>query len=822
MALNRPLVRIAADFTAGPPGDVLAGFTAIGLGAGPTAVRAWATQRGRQYELGHAEAGTLTLDVTDASEYLNPVNTGSPWNSGPNKLLPYRRIQIGAWWNAATNSTAGNLLNPANRSSTASTFYDPSFESLNVWWGVLTGSPTRTIVGSPVHSGSSAMSVVCAAATDVPVFRMMTVPGQMYTVSLWIQVSAAHTVTATFLDYPNAAGATLATTASTTTGAYERLVLTGVAVGAVSAVKLVVTAGTFSTTYFVDDVQAELGATATTFTSSGPTYVPIWTGYIERYPQSWDMAGFRGVKPLTAVDALSPLSRIVISQSYLATILADNPTAVLPYSEPGPPHLGLRPVGGSVPVGYTHLGSNGSVNYGGDTFLDNGRALTVVQQNKDPATSGDPLYITLAGTFGGVISVDPQGFTLEMWMRWSAGTAYFGAGIQVAGEDPNTEALGLQKYVGWTTLAGKLGLNFTDPNGGSVPPFGPPGITGYPDGIWHYMVLVFPGGSTIKAVTDANVGGAPSLGFTPSQTLGINNVFVQTTTYFADPVSKLSVANLAIYPTALSNTTLAAHYQRGIGYLGESSGARAGRLLTQYWAAASVVAAGVATMAPDYSYDGRGLLGVLEEIADTEQGLVWCDRAGVIHFDSRDTRTLAGQTPVAVFGENTAGGELPYESLTYDFDPTYVYSEADLTSYTGTVIKTVNATSQTNYGQRILSATIQAADDYQVAQAGVFFTTRYAAPKLRISSMVLDPGSNPLLWSAVLALDIGTRVTVKRRTSAVTVSADYFIEQISHQVNNDESSWKVSYQLSPVFLPTVWILGDATYGVLGTTTVCAY
>jgi len=603
------------------------------------------------------------------------------------------------------------------------------------------------------------------------------------------------------------------------------LVLTGTAISAFSAVKLVVTAGTFTTTYFVDDVQCELGSTASTFTSTGPVYSPMWTGYIERYPQSWDMAGFRGVKPLDAVDALSPLSRIVISQSYLDTIKADNPTAVISYTEPGPPHLGIRPVGGSVPVGYTHLGTNGSVNYGGDSFLDGGRAITVVQQNADPIVSGDPNYITYAGTRAATVSLDPSSCTLEGWIKFSSGTVYFGAAAVPFEEDVNTEAAGPSKQLGWYTSSGRLKVHFNDPNGGSHPLviIGNGGdFIGYPDGKWHYMVLLLPGSSTIKYAVDSFVSSATSLGFTPSQSVGFNNFYLDSTTYFSDPLSALSVAYLTAYPAILTTSQMTTHYQRGIGYLGEASGARVSRLLTQYWAAASTVAAGVATMAPDYSYDGRGLLGVLEEIADTEQGLVWCDRAGVIHFDSRDTRALAGQTASFVFGEDTAGGELPYESLTYDFDPTYVYSEADLTSYTGTVIKTVNAASQTNYGQRILSATIQAADDYQVAQAGIFFTTRYAAPKLRISSMMLDPGSNPLLWSAVLAMDVGTRVMVKRRTSAVTISADYYIEQIAHQVSNDDSSWKVSYQLSPVFLPTVWILGDATYGVLGSTTICAY
>lgn len=822
-SLNQPLIRVAANLTAGPPGRPTADFAAVALGGsgGPTAVTALSTQRGRQYELGHAEAGTLTVDVTDILEYLNPANTASPWNSGANLLLPYRQIQWGAWWNTATNSTAGNLLNSANRSADTSTAYDPSFEASAIWWGSLTGSPTRSIVTTPVHSGTKAMSVTCGASTDVPVFRMMTVPGQTYTISLWINVAASHTVTMTFLDFPNAAGTTIGTAANVGTGAYERLVVTGKAVGAISAVKLAVTAGTFSTTFYVDDVQAELGATATTFTSSGPRYFPIYTGYIERYPQRWDNAGFRGLKPLTCVDALSVLSRTVITQSYLDTIKTDGPSLIIPYSDTGPPHTVQRPDGGTPMLGYTHPGTGGTVNYGGDTFLDGAQAISVVQQNASPPISGDPAYITYAGTRGGVLSLNPQAFTLEAWVKFTAGTIYLGAAALQLAEDPNGEATGPQKALQWYTGAGTLFVVFNDPNGGSKG-VALGGGSIFPDGAWHYLTIML-AGTTLQSGRDAVANSPQSLGFTPSSSIGLDNFFLNATTYFADAVSSVSVAYLAAYPVVLSSTQRALHYQRGIGYLGELSGARALRLLTQYWSASVVTAAGVTTMAPDHQYNGRALLSALEEIADTEQGLIWVDTAGIPHFDSRHTRILAGQTATYVFGENTAAGELPYEAVEYDFDPTYVYSEADLSTYSGTVIKTVNPVAQANYGQRILSATYPAATDYQVQQAGLYFTTRYATPKLRIAKLSLNPATNPLLFTAVLSMDIGTRVTVKRRTSpGVTVNADYYVEQISHHVTPGTSDWLVELQCSPVFVPSAWILGDSTYGVLGSTTTTVY
>ena len=78
------------------------------------------------------------------------------------------------------------------------------------------------------------------------------------------------------------------------------------------------------------------------------------------------------------------------------------------------------------------------------------------------------------------------------------------------------------------------------------------------------------------------------------------------------------------------------------------------------------------------------------------------------------------------------------------------------------------------------------------------------------------------MWHTVLGLEISQRVTVKRRSDSLTTSNDYYIEQIIHNVNSDTGEWTVDLQLSPVFNPTAWFLGDATYGVLGTTTIPVY
>lgn len=841
MSRTYPLMSITADFTQGPP--FIPGNSGVQLlpttaANNNPACRGWSTTRGRQYELDVVQAGTASLDVVDPAEWLNPVNTGSPWNSGANSLLPYRCTQIAAWWNGATKSVAGNMLNSTNiiTGSTTAT-YDPSFEAggLGGWFGIA-GSPTLVSSTAQHFDGTKSVSITYGSGSDVAAVALpATVPGQQWTFSLYVFVPASHTVTASLYNFPT--GAPLASATSSTTAAWQRLTLTATPTTRYAIVQLSVASGTFATTVFIDAMQLEFGSSASAFTTSGPTFFPIFTGYIERYPQQWDSQGFRGLRPLEAVDALSPLSRTIISQSYAATVLADGPAVFVPYNDDSFPQTVIRPTGGAPYTGYQAIGSqSASVSFGGDTFLDGSKAVTLSQQNADPLTSNDNTQTTRLGTRYGSLVMDPQAFTFEVWIRWTAGQTWFGAGALAAGESTTDPTIhdGPISAFGFRTITNTQTVYFKDLNGVLQMATSPVFATIiFADAGWHHLILSGIGSNQWRAARDSiarvgtyNVSNPPAM--------KIDNIYEYVNTFYGDTISTASFANGALYNFALTPAQITNHYQRGIGYLGELSGARALRLLTKYWSTNVVTDAGKTLMAPDFSYSGRGMLDVLQEIADTENGLVWVDADGQVHQDSRETRYTATTsiTSQFTFGENSGAGELPYVELEYDFDPTYVYSEADLTAGgSGNQLPpVVNATSQTAYGQRILSKTLQMQNDWDVNQAGLFYVQRYAKPAgaagtgvpPRISKMTLNPAANPALFAAVLSMDIGTRITVKRRTSAVTISGDYYVEQINHDASGDASSWKTDLQLSPVFVSQPWILGDAVKGVLGTTTVCVY
>jgi hypothetical protein len=90
--------------------------------------------------------------------------------------------------------------------------------------------------------------------------------------------------------------------------------------------------------------------------------------------------------------------------------------------------------------------------------------------------------------------------------------------------------------------------------------------------------------------------------------------------------------------------------------------------------------------------------------------------------------------------------------------------------------------------------------------------------------MLLKPAANPETFPTVLNLELSQRYTVTRRSpySGLQVTNDYYVEQVNTNIDIESGTWDTDLQMSPVFVKTAWVLGDATYGVLGTSTYPIY
>ncbi|MGH7743191.1 MAG: hypothetical protein ACREQ5_00005, partial [Candidatus Dormibacteria bacterium] len=750
---NWPAGSFEVDFASGPPTFPTVTRMSINSAYRRLHMRQFSIDRGRQYELDQVQAGVFTGSVMDPLELLNPDNAGSPFNAGANDVTPERAMWN--WWMWPNQPGSGNIINTGVNSD-----YDPSFElnpdtALGLW--VAAGGTTTLAQSTVQHFDGSHSLLVTQSAAGVGfgatnTFR--TAPDLTYTWSCYVYPTGGCSVTAQVVD---ANGVTHFSAAASTQNVWTRLTVTWNTVDCLEPVT-VYGAGTSTPTWYLDATQIEFGAAVSAFTTTGPVLYPLFTGWVERFPTTYDMAGTRATRPLYAVDALAVLSRTAISQSYTKTITADGPVTYTPLSNTKPATSGGALSTGSETARVTasningnpiyHPSASGSINWAGDQQPD-GVGAVVLQQNNphNPPTSGNSILTypneqqtTFDVLPAGIGSVRNTGATIEMWVKFSSGVALLMQLLSTAvhGGGLNTElgygAADTQDHLELYTTGGQLFFRVVDAVSGFAHLFDVANFTvlgaGFPDGQWHYY-----------AVTFYNVSGSPGLALTydtveadvvaPSgaRNYGFSNLHHEVTTEFGDIQSQASIARFAVYPRDIGSVARQAHYRRGVGYVGEISGARVTRLLNQYWAGGFTVAPGLLAMSDDFTYDptqdgsqARAVLDVLQEIQESERGLVYAAKDGTVVFEDRSSRYSGAQSALWVFGENPAGGEYPYSDYSDDNDPTYTFSQANLTRpVNSNFAPLVNSVTQAKYGQRTLTQTVQCNTDYDLTQAGIFY-----------------------------------------------------------------------------------------------------
>lgn len=812
-----PVLDVQVDNTAGPPS--IPGANRQSLQRPGLGVTQLSTIRGRQYEQGRCEAGTASVKVLDPQEQLNPRNTSSVFNTGGRSILPYRGVQIPVLWPVGAGT--GNILNSGVRAA-----YDPGFESSagsNPGSWAPAGGTTTCVASTAQHfQGSKSMLVTqsAAGAGFGAVVTLQHVPRFTYVFSCYVYPTGGCSVQ---IQITLGDGSTVSSSTASTQNAWTRLQVSWLAVDTFETVTVYGT-GTSTPTWYLDAYQLEWGSAASAFTTSGPTQYNIYTGFVERWPQTWTDNGFRGVRPLECVDAFGPLSRAIVHQSYMSTISADAPALFLPLTDKTGP--GEFTIGGKYWGIDNSPSATGQFSWGSDQFLNGDPAMTMSQRNPaSPAEPGtlDGTQITEWNILSGTLTINTTAVTIEVWAKFDSGNV---TPLQIGVITDGVTVAPDQQYVQITSRqTGVLQTGLRD----NVSPTGPgylqfrPGF-GYADGLWHYYVVTLTpaSGNTVVTQADLSFPGAGVISPALQNPWGINNIHFDCSTDLGDALSQMSLYGFALYTRDIGATARNNHYLRGAGYLGEISGTRIARLCTSYWGGATSIATGFAAIAEDYNYNGRNVLDVMYEITDTEAGLLYANRNGVIVFEDRSTR-YASQTSTATFG--TGVSELHYENLEYDYDPTYVYSQVDLTRPgNANYPPKSSSTSLATYGQRVLNTELQLTSDFDLDQAALYLLQRYGTAQPRIRKLTLNPAGNAAIWATVLGLEISQRITLNHRVNGVTMAGDYYVEKIQHTVNMESSppSWTVDLQLSPVFVPSAWVLGDSTFGVLGTTTVPVY
>lgn len=212
---------------------------------------------------------------------------------------------------------------------------------------------------------------------------------------------------------------------------------------------------------------------------------------------------------------------------------------------------------------------------------------------------------------------------------------------------------------------------------------------------------------------------------------------------------------------------------------------------------------------------------------EVENGVFLASADGLATFRGRTWPLQAANlVSLATFGD--APGELPYRELIASYDDSHIYNEIRVTATGGTLQTANDTTSQGHYYKRTLSHENipLAGTDYEAKDQADYLLARYKDPTLRFTQMVLKPLRDPdNLWPQVMGREIGDRITVRRRPlgGGSLLEQEVIIQSIEHDIKVED--WTTTWELSPASganYPTYWLLEDATYGVLGTTTRLGY
>ncbi|MFE2969923.1 hypothetical protein ACFXKC_40900 [Streptomyces sp. NPDC059340] len=783
--------------------------------------------RGRQYELDQIRSGEAGMTLANADAALDPLNASGPWYGHIAPYQPYRRR---AQWPASRNlleqvhATAGDLggyslgLIPGGPGGADLFFTDvgASFvSSATAWQG-------GTVIQFSVASGLTSTTRVCHTP------RWSVIPGQTYTVTMRVRDVTASTslsvqaflgwytvggsLVPTSFNYGTSASLTGSTTAGWTTitaTATAPANAAGIDVGVVLASTAAATA-----TMQVDGWQLEKGSTSTNWVCPG-VWFPVYAGYMERWPSSWDMSGTYGLVQPTAVDGFSLLSQKQLSDPLTQEINSASPRFVFKLDDPSgstsaadwtgnypAAQLAISKYGaGSLVFGSAITATDPTGTYTGST------GTVVTLNNSNPGTSltaGGATFLKLANS-GIKGPADPTLWTRAIAFRYTgpmptgAACVWSSMDSQRAGGTPS----GSHIYI-YLFSDGKPVFHMQGPGGTNVNQyFG--GATSCVDGDWHLLVFGY-NQATNQVITAqdgvVSTSGSISTAVTPTGIVGDNlGGFVDITVGYGTTWNfKGDISFAAEWPTFFSAsqiTNLYAAWKSACA--GESTDARYARILGYAgYTGPSTIQTGLTTSMGAANLDGQDAVSALQAVVDTEGGEHFVDRQGFVQFKARSARYNA-LTPMYVFGENA--GEWPYEDVTLDYDSTHLSNQVTVTQEGGGQnFYAQDAASSTNYFPRSMSRTINSSSALECQDAANYLLSRYKNPATRVSSIKLHPSANPAMWPVCLGLELGARVRVMRRAPNVPATqVDCFVENLAWDFGDDGNAF-LTLQCSPADL----------------------
>lgn len=645
---------------------------------------------------------------------------------------------------------------------------------------------------------------------------------------------------------------TAASSTTTTTGSYVALTVTFTAEQPYHTVTLG-TIGTASAgTINVDTLQHQPGASQTSFVTTGSVVYPVWRGYVERWPSTWDHQGFRGICKAVATDFSANAEGVPTHTDLFVATMKLAPDLYYPLWE-GEQSAAFAEVSGNNATPLIFFSSK----YGIGTYPQSGTPLNLLGDQDGAGVtftpegdgSGGTQAATIIGAGPQVVATNP-GFTLPavIGTSWSmTASAWFNStdtsqiGYLVSAQKPGatggTAWIPIRLWTDFNVAGTTASVGFN--NGSlSVLKTSSPFVTAGP----HHVVGITTQDATNTSVT-IYVDGV-SHGTTTVTTASLGGMLGTNATSILVGGSTLSgfggilngiTGHIAVWNRALTATEITSLWTAGgLGNGGELSGTRMNRLYTNNYVGATNIATGRAIMGATDLGEGTSLRDQTNRVTYSEDGAYWIAPNGYPTFEGRDDR-YRRLTPTYTFGEDTAGGEYPYQDdIEFDLDPTYIANDVKVTRTNGATIRILSTASIKQFFQRAYDRTVDLYYDLEAIDAANWILAQHKDPHHRVARITLNPVTYTSLWPVALSVEVGQRVRVKRRPKSanaqagLTISIDFFVENVAvPSIDLEQGVWTVDLLLSPAngtggSLQEPWILDDTTYSVLDSTTIAGY
>jgi len=742
--------------------------------------------RGRSEASGEVQTGScnLTLDNTDGA--LSPMLASSPYY--PN-VKPQNRLRV----TYRDPAVAGNLLAAE----------DASFEGATIGAWVASSGVTLSNSTTQAWDGTRSLQIDWSGslkAVHVPVSGL--VVGRTYVWSVYVYVGGftGSSVGAGVLGIGTGA------TRSSWNNTWGRLSYTFTATSHTHFV-VVSTVSTTTRTDYLDGAMLDEGIALATFTTDPPPIAYRFDGYVDEWPIQWPNGGDNDSRStVRAFDLQSRLSRSRILESVIAeTYRLDSPGWHFPLGESSESTSAGDRSGTGSTLAVTQVNTGGELSFGAGTGpgTDGAAAPTFT-----PVDRYNGLYL---------LGVAPEVNPLGRHRTLSAVAL--------------SSTLQHQCIVEWSDMYGIGIILGTNSSGNAVAKWTNPWDTSKnvtvtsanvdADGRTHTFAATLSndgaGTSTLRLYVDGIERGTAAT-FT---TAAIGYILPQLKrisvggTAFGDMFTG-TISHVAGYGSVL--TTLADHHAAAsTGFAGDRSDERIERIASWIDFPAALMNLDVGdTTIGHVDSTGKSPWSYMQDVADTEAGVLFIDTTGVLTLHNR-TRGYDSAAAVDV----SVSAEVIDPDVRLASGIAGVVNDITVSRSGGASVRVVDAASVSTYGVLGESISIIGDSDLDVLNRANWELAMRSTPVVKLPELTLDGLTEPGTAAAVRGLDIGSRVQITGMPSqAPSSAADLRVQGYTERIG--AGGWTLTANTTP-FLPIApLILDDDPRGRTDSTNRIAY